>query len=104
MGAPSKLGCSESSLKGASYYKLPKVLEWFTGSINLHPAHHFRPEIPNYNLQWFHDTVPFLQTVEPLTIRRSLKSLRLSLWDEKGQNLVSFRTIKRHLQQTESKG
>jgi len=90
------------ALKGASYYKLPKVLQWFVGNINLHHAHHFRPVIPNYNLQWFHDTVPFLQTVEPLTIRRSLKSLRLSLWDEKGQNLVSFRSIKRHLRQTES--
>ena len=85
------------ALQGASYYKLPKALQWFMGNINLHHAHHFRPVIPNYNLQWFHDTVPFLQTVEPLTIRRSLKSLRLSLWDEQGQKLVSFQSIKRHL-------
>ena len=87
------------ALKGASYYKLGKVLQWFTGNIGLHHAHHFRPVIPNYNLQWFHDTVPFLQTVEPLSIRRSLKSLRLNLWDEKGQKLVSFREIKRYRQQ-----
>ena len=84
------------ALQGASYYKLPKVLQWFTGNIGLHHAHHFRPVIPNYHLQWFHDTVPFLQTVEPLTIRRSLKSLRLSLWDEKGQKLVGFRSINRY--------
>jgi len=91
------------ALKGASYYKLPKVLQWFMGGINLDHAHHFRPVIPNYNLQWFHDTVPFLQTVEPLTIRRSLKSLCLNLWDEHGQKMVSFRWIKRRLRQTESK-
>ena len=89
------------ALQGASYYKLPKVLQWFTGNIGLHHAHHFRPVVPNYHLQWFHDTVPFLQTVKPLTIRRSLKSLRLNLWDEKEQKLVSFRSIKRHLRQTE---
>ena len=87
------------ALKGAAYYKLPMVLQWFMGNINLHHAHHFRPVVPNYNLQWFHDTVPFLQTVEPLGIRRSLKSLRLNLWDEKGQKLVSFREIKRYRQQ-----
>jgi omega-6 fatty acid desaturase (delta-12 desaturase) len=87
------------ALQGASYYKLPKVLQWLTGNIGLHHAHHFRPVVPNYNLQWFHETVPFLQTVEPLTIRRSLKSLRLNLWDEKGQKLVSFREIKRYGQQ-----
>ncbi len=91
------------ALKGASYYKVPRLLQWFAGNINLHHAHHFRPVIPNYNLQWFHDTVPFLQTVEPLTIRRSLKSLRLSLWDEKGQKLVSFRSIRKYPRQTASK-
>jgi acyl-lipid omega-6 desaturase (Delta-12 desaturase) len=89
------------ALKGASYYKLPKLLQWFTGNIGLHHAHHFRPVVPNYHLQWFHNTVPFLQTVEPLTIRRSLKSLRLSLWDEKAQKLVGFRSIKGHPRQTE---
>ena len=92
------------ALQGASYYRLPKVLQWFSGNIGLHHAHHFRPVVPNYHLQWFHDTVPFLQTVKPLTIRESLKSLRLSLWDEKAQKLVSFRSIKGHPRQTESKG
>ena len=92
------------SLKGASYYKLPMLLQWFVGNINLHHAHHFRPVVPNYHLQWFRDTVPFLQKVEPLTIRRSLKSLRLSLWDEKEQKLVGFRSLKRSPQQNGSKG
>ncbi len=91
------------ALKGASYYKLPMLLQWFVGNINLHHAHHFRPVIPNYSLQWFHDTVPFLQTVEPLTISRSLKSLRLSLWDEKGQKLVSFHSIQRYRRSTAPK-
>jgi acyl-lipid omega-6 desaturase (Delta-12 desaturase) len=92
------------ALQGASYYKLPKALQWFTGNIGLHHAHHFRPVVPNYHLQWFHETVPFLQTVKPLTIRRSLQSLRLSLWDEKAQKLVGFGSIKGYLRLTEKGG
>ncbi len=78
------------ALEGSSLYKLPKVLQWITGNIGLHHVHHVRPAIPNYNLQQCYDDIPALQAVKPLTIRRSLKSLRLNLWDEKQQKLVSF--------------
>jgi omega-6 fatty acid desaturase (delta-12 desaturase) len=81
-----------ASLQGSSYYKLPKVLQWFTGNIGLHHVHHLRPRIPNYNLpRAHHDTKTFLD-VEPLTIRKSINSLRLKLWDEKGQKLVGFKS------------
>jgi omega-6 fatty acid desaturase (delta-12 desaturase) len=36
-----------AGLEGCSYYKLPKVLQWFTGNIGLHHIHHLRPRIPN---------------------------------------------------------
>ena len=84
-----------ASLEGSSYYKLPKVLQWFTGNIGLHHIHHLRPGIPNYNLQQCLDEVPALQTVKPLTFWRSLTSLWLHLWDETEQKLVSFRSLKR---------
>lgn len=86
---------TKSGLKGSSYYKLPKVLQWIVGNIGLHHIHHIRANIPNYNLQRCHDEVPALQTVTPLTIRKSFKSLWLSLWDEQRQKLVSFRSIKK---------
>ena len=85
-----------ASLEGSSYYKLPKVLQWITGNIGLHHIHHFRPRIPNYNLQACYDGEPVFQAVEPLTIRRSLKSLGMNLWDEDAQRLVSFRSAKGH--------
>lgn len=85
-----------AALEGSSYYKLPKVLQWFTGNIGLHHIHHVRPRIPNYNLQQCCDDILALQAVEPLTIRRSIKSLWLNLWDEKEQKLVSFRSTKTH--------
>lgn len=84
----------KASLEGSSYYKLPKVLQWVTGNIGLHHIHHFRPRIPNYNLQQCYDAEPVFQAVEPLTIRRSLKSLGMNLWDEDAQRLVSFRSAK----------
>jgi acyl-lipid omega-6 desaturase (Delta-12 desaturase) len=85
---------TKSGLEGSSYYKLPKVLQWIVGNIGLHHIHHVRANIPNYNLQRCYDEVPALQTVTPLTIRKSFKSLWLNLWDEQRQKLVSFRSIK----------
>lgn len=88
------------ALEGSSYYKLPRVLQWVSGNIGLHHVHHLRPRIPNYNLQQCYDNIPAVQVVEPLTIRRSLRSLRLNLWDERNGKLVSFRSIKMHAQQS----
>ena len=82
------------ALEGSSYYRLPKVLQWFTGNIGLHHVHHVRPRIPNYHLQHCYDGTPALQVVRPLTLRGSLKSLRLNIWDEAQHKLVGFRELK----------
>lgn len=84
----------DAALQGSSYYKLPKVLQWFTGNIGLHHVHHVRADIPNYHLQACCNDIPVLREVEPVNIRKSLKSLWLNLWDEQGQTLVSFRALK----------
>ena len=78
------------ALHGSSYFKLPKILQWFTGNIGLHHVHHVRPSIPNYNLQQCHDEVPALQAVKQITLKASINSLRLSLYDEKNRKLVAF--------------
>ena len=83
-----------AALEGSSYYKLPKVLQWFSGNIGLHHIHHLRPRIPNYNLQQCYDEVPELRTVEPLTLYRSLNSLFLALWDEQQRKMVTFRALR----------
>jgi omega-6 fatty acid desaturase (delta-12 desaturase) len=82
-----------AALQGSSYYKLPKVLQWFTGNIGLHHIHHLRPRIANYHLQPCLDEIRAFQEVEPLTARKSLSSLRMNLWDEQQQALVSFRSL-----------
>jgi acyl-lipid omega-6 desaturase (Delta-12 desaturase) len=83
-----------ASLEGASYYQLPKMLQWFSGNIGIHHLHHLRPGIPNYNLQRCYDAIPEIQKVRPITIRTSLKSLRYHLWDEERHELVSFGSLR----------
>jgi acyl-lipid omega-6 desaturase (Delta-12 desaturase) len=78
------------ALQGSSYFKLPKILQWLTGNIGLHHIHHVQPSIPNYNLQRCYDEVPALQAVRTITLKTSLRSLRLGLYDEKNKKLVSF--------------
>jgi len=85
----------KAALEGSSFYKLPKVLQWFTGSIGYHHIHHIRPLIPNYNLEKCYDSEPDLQNIKPVTVRKSLKSLRLHLWDEDNQQLVSFSSLRK---------
>lgn len=82
------------ALEGSSYFKLPKILQWFTGNIGLHHIHHVRPNIPNYNLQQCHDEIPAFQAVKALTLKTSFRTLRLGIFDEKTQRLVSFRSLK----------
>jgi len=83
-----------AALKGCSYYKLPNILHWFTGNIGIHHIHHVRTAIPNYNLQQCFNETPQLQEINVLTMRKSLRSLWLNLWDEEQQKLVSFRSIR----------
>jgi len=34
-----------AALQGSSFYKLPKILQWFTGNIGFHHIHHLSPRI-----------------------------------------------------------
>lgn len=83
-----------AALDGSSYYKLPRMLQWFTASIGLHHIHHLQPRIPNYRLQECSEAVTVLPQARPLTFRSSLHSLWLNLWDERRQKLVGFRDLK----------
>lgn len=87
----------EASIDGSSHYKLPKILQWFTGNIGLHHIHHARPRIPNYNLQECYDKTPELQLKDPLTILTSFKSMNMHIWDESTKRLLSFKQAKKKL-------
>jgi omega-6 fatty acid desaturase (delta-12 desaturase) len=80
-----------ASLEGGSFYKLPAVLKWFTGSIGYHHVHHVNPRIPNYNLAKCHDQIPELNSIRPVKLFGSLKSLGYRLLDERTGKMVGFR-------------
>ena len=87
-----------AALSGSSFYKLPRVLQWFSGNIGFHHIHHLSAQIPNYNLEKCHNAEPLFQRVPPLTFFASCKSVTYRLWDEQRQRLVGFgylRTLRR---------
>jgi omega-6 fatty acid desaturase (delta-12 desaturase) len=88
-----------AGMDGSSFYKLPKVLQWFTGNIGFHHIHHLSPRIPNYKLEKCHNENPVFQ-IEPLTVRKSMKSLFFRLWDEREKMLVGWEALKKYKAQT----
>jgi len=85
----------KAGLQGSSFYKLPLILQWFTGNIGFHHIHHLSSKIPNYNLPKCYDENPMFQ-VRPLTIRASLKSLSLRLYDEEQKMMIGWDGLKRY--------
>jgi omega-6 fatty acid desaturase (delta-12 desaturase) len=85
----------EAALHGSSYYDLPEVLRWFTANIGVHHVHHLCSRIPYYRLPRVLHDYPELRGVSRLTLLQSFQSVRLVLWDESQQRLVSFREIDR---------
>lgn len=80
----------DAALQGSSYYKLPRIIQWFSGNIGFHHIHHLSPKIPNYKLEECHAQNPMFQDVEVMTLRTSLRTVTLGLWDEDQQRLISF--------------
>ena len=86
---------TRAALEGSSFYKLPKILQWFSGNIGFHHIHHLSARIPNYNLEACHRENSLFQQVKPLTLWGSLRSLTFRLWDERERKLVSFRHLRK---------
>jgi len=82
-----------ASFQGSSYFDLPALLHWFSGNIGYHHVHHLASRIPNYKLRECYLSHPKLQGAPRLTLRTSLRSARLKLWDEEKQRLVPFSAI-----------
>jgi omega-6 fatty acid desaturase (delta-12 desaturase) len=82
-----------AGMQGSSFYKLPAILQWFSGNIGFHHIHHLNARIPNYWLSKCYRENPVFH-VRPLTLLSSLRSLRLRLWDEERRMMVGFSYLK----------
>ncbi len=86
---------ADAALRGSSYLKLPKVLQFFTGNIGLHHVHHLNARVPNYNLQRAHDENAIFHDVPVLSFWDGMRALRLKLWDERTGRLVTYGQARR---------
>ena len=86
---------ADAALRGSSYLKLPKVLQFFTGNIGLHHVHHLSARIPNYNLQRAHDDNPIFHGVPVLSLVDGVRAVRLKLYDEDQGRMVTWAQARR---------
>jgi omega-6 fatty acid desaturase (delta-12 desaturase) len=86
-----------AAVEGSSFYRLPRVLNWFTGNIGFHHVHHLSPKIPNYLLRQAHEENPLFERAKVLTMRESIKTFSLKLWDEESRRLIGWRDLKAKL-------
>jgi omega-6 fatty acid desaturase (delta-12 desaturase) len=82
-----------TALHGSSWFKLPRILNWFTGNIGFHHIHHLSPRVPNYNLKKCHYENTLFHSVKPLTFFSAFESLLLRLYDEKRKRMIRFNEI-----------
>ena len=85
----------DAALEGSSHYVMPAVLQWLTANIGVHHVHHLYSRIPFYRLPEVLAHHSELAQANRLTIRESLASVKLRLWDEKTRQMLSFAEVKR---------
>ncbi len=81
---------SEAALRGSSFLKLIRPLQFATGNIGYHHIHHLNARIPNYNLRRAHGQLSLFHDVPTLGLWDGLRAVRLKLWDEQHRRLVTF--------------
>lgn len=91
-----------AALLGSSFYKLPKILQWFTGNIGFHHIHHLSPRIPNYQLEKCHESHEVFKSVKPITFWSSLRTMNYRLWDEANRKLIGFGALRKFRRQQAS--
>ncbi len=84
-----------AAVQGSTYYKLPRLIDWFTGYIGYHHIHHLNSKIPNYHLKWAHRENRFMERyITILNFRESLKCMYNKLWCEQEQRMITFREFR----------
>jgi acyl-lipid omega-6 desaturase (Delta-12 desaturase) len=81
---------ADAALRGSSFLKLSKPLQFVTGNIGYHHVHHLNVRIPSYNLPRAHAEHPAFQGVPALSLWDGLRAVRLKLWHEQRGRLVTF--------------
>ncbi|MCB1090771.1 MAG: fatty acid desaturase, partial [Verrucomicrobiae bacterium] len=89
---PEEWNLFDAALSTASYFKMGRVMDWFTGSIGYHHVHHLNAKIPFYRLRDAMEAIPELQhpAVTRLHLRDIYDCFRANLWDPQKRCMVSY--------------
>lgn len=86
-----------AALSSTSYFKMNRIMRWFTGDIGFHHVHHLNSRIPFYRLEETMKAMPELKDVQETSFRpRDIyNSLRLKVWDTNTNRLIGLREMKK---------
>lgn len=84
-----------AALASSSYFKMSKLMHWFTGNIGYHHVHHLNARIPFYKLPEAFKKIPELQTAKIVTWRWSSirECLRLKLYDSDEKRMIGLEDL-----------
>lgn len=83
----------KAGIAGSSFYKLPALIEWFTGNIGYHHIHHLSPRIPFYHLPECYRNNPAFH-IHPMGFRESLRCMTFRLYDERAHHLAGWEALR----------
>ena len=89
----------ENGFYGSSFLQLPEWLKLFTAGIEYHHIHHLNARVPSYRLRACHDEAPpsMWNGIRRITLREGWDALRLVLWSETKNRLVSFEDVDKEI-------
>jgi acyl-lipid omega-6 desaturase (Delta-12 desaturase) len=92
----SEWNATDAALRGSSHLKLPRLLQWCTGSIGFHHLHHLAPRVPNYRLEECHRACADAMgaTDNGLTFGEALRAPSYVLWDETRRRMLRFADLR----------
>jgi omega-6 fatty acid desaturase (delta-12 desaturase) len=86
---------ADAALRGSSYLRLPRVLQFFSGNIGFHHVHHLNAKIPSYHLSRAHAETPVFRGIPKVSLWDGLRAVRFKLWDECSDCLVTWADLRR---------
>lgn len=87
-----------SALLGASFYRLPGFLQWFSGNIGYHHIHHLSPRIPNYQLDKAHQSSQLIQKwAREIDFGEGYREIRMKVWDEPIHRMTGFKKKRKNI-------
>jgi acyl-lipid omega-6 desaturase (Delta-12 desaturase) len=82
-----------AATEGSSYFRLPALLEWYTGYIGYHHIHHLAPRIPSYKLANAFNRSKTTIPGKEIRFSQVLQSFNIGYFDDETGQLVPFRRV-----------